>query len=348
MPPKVSVLMPVYNGATYLPEAIESVLNQTFNDFEFLIIDDGSSDGSQEIVSRYRDERIRFFQNPSNLGQTRTLNKGLELAKGDYVARQDQDDISLLNRFKVQVEFLNNNPDVGVVSSATIFINATGKTRFMLNIPSTDVEIRWRLLTRNVFAHPAIMLRRDSLVKVGYYYDPRFYYAQDYDLWTRLIKETRGANISLPLVKYRVHSNNTGRQHLNAMLIEHYQIAQHAIAQTLPHINFSLERIEKLIKVVAYRPKFYPQVQEERIEYAQIYLDMFEAFAKLNPTIWQHEYTLANTALDALYAALYPPLPLNWQLVVKRVLFLFPSIFWPILSSTPHIVYRQWRLQEMR
>jgi hypothetical protein len=348
MSPKVTVLMPVYNGNRYLRDSIESVLNQEFTDFELLIIDDCSRDDSVVIVQSYQDQRVRFLQNAVNLGQTRTLNKGLELAKGDYIARQDQDDISLPKRLKVQVEFLDNHRHIGVVSSATTFIDVAGKSRFMLDIPCTDVEIRWRLLTRNVFAHPAVMMRRDQLLQGGFSYDPRFRYAQDYDLWARLIKETSGANIPFPLVKYRVHSNSASRQYLDAMLIEQCQIAQRVIAQTLSGFDLSLARIEKLIKVVSYRPRFYPQVQTERVEYAHLYLDLFEAFAKLNPFIWQHQHTLADTALDALYAALRPPLPLHWQQVVKRVQSLFPHIVWRILSLTPYMAYRRWRLHEMR
>lgn len=340
--------MPVYNGSLYLREAIESILNQEFTDFQFLIIDDCSHDDSVTIIQSYHDPRIYFFKNDVNLGQTQTLNRGLDMAEGDYIARQDQDDLSARNRLKLQVEFLDNHAHIGVVSSATTFIDASGKSRFLLSIPCNDVEIRWRLLTRNVFAHPAVMLRRVQLVRSEFRYDQRYRYTQDYDLWTRLIRETAGANIPLPLVNYRVHNNNASRQYLDAMLIEHYQIAQQAIAQALPGFDLSLERMEKLIKVVAYRPRFYSQVQEERVEYAHLYLDLFEAFAKLNPSIWHYQHTLADTALDALYAALRPPLPVHWKQIVKRVQSLFPHILWRLLSLTPYMVYRRWQLREMR
>ena len=114
MNPKVTVLMPVYNGEKYLKEAITSILLQTFDDFEFLIINDGSSDASVDIIQSFRDPRIRLVHNDTNIGLIATLNKGLKLAHGKYVARMDQDDISLPRRLEKQTYFMDNNPDVGV------------------------------------------------------------------------------------------------------------------------------------------------------------------------------------------------------------------------------------------
>ncbi len=125
--PKVSVIMSVYNGDKYLREAIESILNQTFTDFEFIIVNDGSTDNSLEIIESYDDERIKTINNKKNIGLTKSLNKALKFAKGKYIARQDADDVSLPNRFEKQVEYLDSHPEVALVGTSVYLIDENGK-----------------------------------------------------------------------------------------------------------------------------------------------------------------------------------------------------------------------------
>jgi glycosyltransferase involved in cell wall biosynthesis len=198
--------MPVYNGATYLNEAIDSILNQTYNDFEFLIIDDGSTDGSVKIIKSYDDNRIRLVENRNNLGQSETLNKGLSLAKGKYIARMDQDDISMPERLKKQVEFMDECPNIGVCGS---WIQYFGKYNYLTPLELDDDSIKIKLLTNQNLAHPSVMIRKSTLVKYQLNYDPTFTVAMDYDLWVRMFEYCSFANLPESLLKYRTHNNQT-------------------------------------------------------------------------------------------------------------------------------------------
>lgn len=208
---KVTVLMPVYNGEPYLSKAIESVLNQTFTDFEFLIINDGSTDNSVEIIESYGDSRICLIHNKTNAGLVFTLNKGLDLAQGEYIARMDSDDISLPERLERQAELMDRNPAVGI-SSAWIKLFGAGYSEIW-RYPADDASIKARLIFESVIMHPAVIIRKEVLAKHGLYYSSDVSYAQDYDLWVRCAKYTRFANIDEVLLKYRMHDKKVGNVH---------------------------------------------------------------------------------------------------------------------------------------
>jgi glycosyltransferase involved in cell wall biosynthesis len=202
--PKVSVLMPVYNGERYLREAIESILAQSFGDFEFLIVDDGSSDSSAQIVRSYGDPRIRLEQNQSNAGLIFTLNKGLRLARGSYVARMDCDDVSLPERLERQVAFLESHPQVGICGS---WFRKFGHAKEKTVRWSTDPDgIRCGLLFDAMVGHPTVMLRRELLADVGLFYDPAYQNAEDFELWVRAAQHCELANLGEVLLRYRVHA----------------------------------------------------------------------------------------------------------------------------------------------
>lgn len=206
MNPKVTVLMPVYNGETYLKQAIESILHQTFSDFEFLIINDGSTDASVEIVESIRDPRILLVHNESNLTLVPTLNKGLELACGEYVARMDCDDISLPERLATQVAFMDHFPDVGVCGAWVKTIGAIEGN--IMQWPSDDATIRCGMLFKNMITHPSVIIRKELIDTFGFKYDPDFKHAEDYELWVRCAEHTRLANINEVLLHYRWHDRN--------------------------------------------------------------------------------------------------------------------------------------------
>lgn len=202
MTPKVTVLMPVYNGEAYLNEAIESILSQTFEDFEFLIINDCSSDNSKEIIKAYKDKRINFVENETNIGLSSILNKGLDIAKGEYIARMDQDDISLPDRLQKQVEFMDKNPEIGICGS---FIEKFGAETGIGKYPLINDLIKINLLFYSALAHPTVMFRNSLLRKYNLKYNPEYEYAEDYDLWSRCIKHFKIANLNEVLLKYRMH-----------------------------------------------------------------------------------------------------------------------------------------------
>lgn len=348
MHPKVSVLMPVYNGAAYLPEAIDSILKQTFDDFEFLIIDDGSGDGSQDIVNRYQDRRIRFVQNPVNLGQTRTLNNGLELARGDYIARQDQDDISLPDRLEKQISLMECRPAIGLVGSYTQIINSFGKQQVVIETPLDDLEIRWRIMTRNTFAHPSVVIRREVLIAHHLRYDESFLIAQDYDLWTAIMQYSQGANIDQPLIEYRIHQSSSSNKHLSLMLNEHHRIAEKAMHRLLPEFKLPSDKVEQLVDLLIARPKFFASVQNQRSSLSHLYLDMFAAFSQRHSGALAHQRLLQGVALDALYAVLFPPLPSGWMSVLWRAIYVGRGALIRVVPAVPTLLYRNWRFRQLR
>lgn len=209
--PRVTVLMAVYNDERYLREAIDSILGQTFNDFEFLIINDGSTDNCVQIIKSYNDPRICLVHNDGNLGLTVSLNKGLELAQGEFVARMDADDISRTERLERQIRFMDTNPTVGVCGSWVRCFTAEGSKTWKL--PKKTEEIRcWQFHTVGV-AHPSVMLRRKLFAENGLFYDPHCRYAQDYELWGRAIRHMDFANIQAVLLDYRVSQDQLCATH---------------------------------------------------------------------------------------------------------------------------------------
>ncbi len=201
--------MPVYNGSKYLDDAIKSILNQTFQNLEFVIIDDGSTDDSLNIIKSYNDNRIRLIENKENQGQSKTLNKGINLARGTYIARVDQDDISRSDRLEKQLEFMEKNSDIDVCGS---WVELMGKQSDVLNLETRSEEIKISLLTNQNLAHPAVVIRKSTLIKHNLNYDPKFIIANDYDLWVRMFEYCSFANIPEPLVKHRVHHDQFSKK----------------------------------------------------------------------------------------------------------------------------------------
>ncbi len=207
--PLVSVLMPVFNGEKYLTEAINSILKQTYSNFEFLILDDGSTDKSITIVQSYKDARIRHIIAPQNSGIEKTLNKGLELAQGKYIARMDCDDISLPRRLQYQVAFMEQHPETGVLSAA-IRIMKYGYAEKVRRWPITDDALKIHLLFYNPLSHPVVMMRKSAIDGFQYPFDCQ--YAEDYRLWTLLAQHTKFANLPDVLLRYRFHPNQVTKE----------------------------------------------------------------------------------------------------------------------------------------
>jgi len=213
MIPKVSVLMTVFNGEQYLGECIDSVLNQTFKDFEFLIIDDCSTDSSRKIIRSYKDKRIRYTENHKNISQVRSLNIGLEQARGKYIARLDQDDLMIGNRLERQSVFLDNRPDIAVAGTWGEVIDNSGRVFTKCHLPVRYEEIVANALSLGYFLmHPSVIFRKDAVLDEGKY-NETLPFAEDYDLWTRLLlKRYKFVNIPEFLIKFRFHKESSSRQ----------------------------------------------------------------------------------------------------------------------------------------
>ncbi|KAA3646328.1 MAG: glycosyltransferase [Chloroflexi bacterium] len=239
MAPKVSILTAVYNSAAYLHEAVESILEQSFRDFEFIIVDDASTDATAEILDSFTDSRIVRLQNGDNLGLTASLNRALEIARGDYVSRQDGDDISLEHRLTQQVTFLDAHPDVGVLGTQMDIMDASGEIVGRYELPQTHGLLAWNLFFDRSFAHPTVMMRRQVLQDVGGY-DESYRVSQDFDLWTRLIQRTRFANLPDVQVLYRNHKGALGHRRAEEQY-NNVLRARHALASRLLDTDFPLD-----------------------------------------------------------------------------------------------------------
>jgi glycosyltransferase involved in cell wall biosynthesis len=211
--PLVSIVMAAYNEEKHIREAIESVLSQTYTHFDFIIIDDGSTDSTKSIILSYKDDRIRLICNEQNLKLIDSLNKGLSIATGKYVARMDADDICLPERLEKQVAYMEANPEIGISGSQlTMF----GATEGVMKYPLTDEDIRLRLLFTSCFGNNVVIFRKDLMIRHQLFFPKGYLHAEDYKCWTEWIMHTKGANIDECLVKYRTHPDSVSVKNRSA------------------------------------------------------------------------------------------------------------------------------------
>lgn len=244
-PYTVSVLMPAYNAAEHIREAIDSILEQTFTDFEFLIINDGSTDNTVDIISEYDDPRIKLVHNDGNKGLIYSLNYGLEIAQGKYIARMDADDIAMDTRLEKQVRFLEDNPDTSILGTAFIFMG----TPHEIHHPNYNEEIRIKLLDDGAFAHPTVMMRKDSIDSNNIRYNGDYKYIEDYQFWVEAaIKNLKMANLDEVLLQYRQHSNQVSSQKYN----EQEETKQRIKLEYLSHYFGKYMNVDELVSVHQY------------------------------------------------------------------------------------------------
>lgn len=205
----ISVIMSVYNEAEYIRESVESILAQTVKDFEFIIIDDCSSDNTVEIIKSYRDDRIKLYVNETNNGLTKNLNKALKLCSGEYIARMDGDDICKPDRFAKQLNFFANHPDVDLIS-CRMQTFGTGERKY--RTPVTNDDILDKMLINAVMPHPGFMMRGTLVYDDGFEYDENLVTAQDYDLESRIAKEHRLGMIPDYALFYRLHEGQVSQK----------------------------------------------------------------------------------------------------------------------------------------
>lgn len=227
--PEVSVVMSVYNDELYLQEAIDSILNQTFANFEFIIINDASTDSSQAIIEHYHDARIRLLTNDHNLMLPQCLNQGIRIARGKYIARMDADDISLPNRLEKQLTFMEENLDIGVCGA---WVKVFGANAEWIRQLDTDHEtMRCNFIFEHQMVHPTIIMRKDFILKYNLFYNPEYVKAQDYELWCRCGRYFQLANINEVLLLYRQRENR------NAILKEQQRFSEMIQLQELRELG---------------------------------------------------------------------------------------------------------------
>jgi glycosyltransferase involved in cell wall biosynthesis len=216
--PLISVIMPVYNGADYLSEAVDSILAQTLGDFEFIVIDDASTDETPRILAEYADPRLHIVTNPANLGLTRNLNSCIAMARGDLIARHDADDRSHPERFARQIAFLERNPDIAILGTQCRAVDSAGRPkRDRLKRPLWPGAVRWQSIIDNPFIHSTMMMRAD-VVKAEGGYDERFRTSQDAELWSRILRRHGGANLADVLLDFRIHEKSVSRAYNRAQI----------------------------------------------------------------------------------------------------------------------------------
>jgi glycosyltransferase involved in cell wall biosynthesis len=242
--PKVSVVMSVYNGEKYLREAVDSVLGQTFRGFEFIIVDDGSTDRTWAVLQSYDDPRIVPLRNEENIGLTQSLNKALAVASGEYIARMDADDVSLPERLEKQVAYLDAHPEVGLLGTWVEIMGERGERLSVLRRPMDPPFIKWSLLFDNYLFHSTVMYRRSLVEKLGGYNTSR--YAQDYDLWSRMSFETQIAKLPEALVRWRRHTAGITAQKLARQEALAAEISAGNIRRLLSRDSVSTQAVENM------------------------------------------------------------------------------------------------------
>lgn len=237
--PKVSVVLPVYNGAQHVTAALDSILAQSFEDFEVLVIDDGSTDSTPDKLGTYQDPRVRIVRNQTNLGLVASLNRGLQLARGDYIARMDADDISLPTRLAAQTEFMEVNPEIWMCGGWYAAAKSETDVATLVQRPLEHDLIKATLLFECPFAHPTVMLRRSRFHESRLYYDTVYKYGEDYDLWSRVLLQpnARVANLPSVLLWYRVHDESITTRHGQGQYNTSVQIRKRLLSALGLHCN---------------------------------------------------------------------------------------------------------------
>ncbi|GAB6007522.1 glycosyltransferase family 2 protein [Dysgonomonas reticulitermitis] len=295
---KVSILMPVYNAEQYLAQAIDSILNQTFKDWELIIINDGSTDSSETIISRYKDNRIYYYKNPENLKLIKTLNKGIDYCHGKYIARMDADDFSFPERLEYQVEFLDNNHDYVMCGTNAIVIdgnfNKTGKIR---NLPDDNL-LQVNLLFSPPFIHPSVMIRREVLQKNRY--DEDYKHVEDYELWCRVARQGKVANLQKDLLAYRWHDTNVSV--LNNQLQE--EMKDRIIREQLKRLDIEPTDEELYCHKITFRLYALGRKQDISVQQSEAVSAWFEKLLRQNKKIKRYDRDDFKAFLWARWAVL--------------------------------------------
>lgn len=221
----VSVVMSVHNDGPYVAHAVQSILDQTFRDFEFLIYDDGSTDDTPAILARFQDPRLHIHRTPRNEGISSQVNRGLDAARGHYIARMDGDDLAEPGRFARQVAFMEENPRVGICGSQVLRFSEKG-TSHVWAFPLNHCDVQAQLFFRGSFCNPSTILRREVLEAYHLRYDPTFPQAEDYLLWYRLLQVSEGANLPEVLLRYRLSASQVTQARQEEKISCHKRLMQ--------------------------------------------------------------------------------------------------------------------------
>lgn len=306
--PLVSILMPVYNGAKYLADAIESILNQSLTNYELIIINDGSTDETSAILDHYSDSRIIYVTHQHNQGLVKTLNQGLRLARGYYIARMDADDISLPKRLERQVQFLEQHPHIGILGTQVMYIDPQGRPLSRSFNPTQPHLLPWHLLFSNCISHPSVMVRRAIYDHLDGY-NLVSLHVEDYDLWLRAMFVTQMANLDEIYLQYRVHPTSVSHTYRATQDYHVALVLQKIYRKLLVREDVLLETVQALISLKEQR-----LTSEEDRQLSALLVQLYRAYIQSND--------LSTYEQKALTIALVQK---AWALVAKNRFA--PSLF---------------------
>jgi glycosyltransferase involved in cell wall biosynthesis len=258
---KISVLMSAYNSDKYIDKTINSILTQSYKNFEFIIVDDGSTDNTLDILKKYskQDKKIKLIINNKNLGLTKSLNKALKLSKSKYIARIDADDLSLENRLQKQFDYLEENKDIAACGTQGIYIDENNKELGKKLLPTSYKNIKNKLIFNNQFIHSSLFIRKSVLDKVGVY-NEKFRTSQDYELMLRIAEKNKVTNLDIALVKWRVHNNSISwtskKQEIDALKARCFAITKYNYPK-LKGLSIILARIIWMFVPLSIKKKRY-------------------------------------------------------------------------------------------
>lgn len=284
--PIVTVILPVYNGNQHLKKAVKSIQKQSYKNWELLIINDGSKDNTLETCQKIVncDKRIKLINNPKNLGLVKSLNIGIKLAKGKYIARQDADDISLPNRIEKQVKFLDNHQEYGLVCSIFMVVKKDGSVIKITALPINDYEIKLSMLFFNPITHGAVMLRKQVLEDFHLHYEENDLHCEDYGLWIKMSAHTKFKILTEPLYQWTISKNGITALHLPLMEKKRAELAKTLINK------LDLDKLKKLTKKYQNSTWQYKKVNYI-IDYCLMYQKLLLNLAQLSFS--QHAYKSA-------------------------------------------------------
>jgi len=311
-------------------ETVESILTQTLQNFELIIINDGSTDTTGAILRGFTDARLRVLHNAQNTGLAYSLNRGLNTAQGKYLARIDAGDLAVPERLEKQVRFLEQHPEVGILGSGYTWINDAGQEYGSKRNPPRDLEIRWASLFKNPFFHPTVMLRRDVLSEHQLSYDPTFLAAQDYELWTRLLQHTHGANLDDLLLAYRQNQESITSAHRHLQLENHDIIALRTIQQQFPEFRISQEQVTQLRETFVGRLQPVQAPKRQQTVLTPLYLDLLQVFCQKYAEYPDIKALKAQETLRIALIGFRTPVFSSWWDILKRIVRLSPGTIFPL------------------
>ena len=343
--PSISVLMPVYNTETYLAEAIQSIIAQTYVDFELLVIDDGSTDNSFQIAKEFAqlDARVRPIHKAENQGLVSALNLGLDLARGEYIARMDADDISLPERLEKQITYLRVHPEVGVIGSRIRYMDAKGNLSTIPKTARLDINIRWSLFFENPFSHPVVMMRKSIIDQHHLRYSSNAEHVEDYEFWGRFLLVSKGANLPEILLHYRIHPGSVGDKCGRLQNERAMHISGEIIEKHLPDLDVSPRELQQWLST-HWDFEFIPY--HERATLMLVYLKIWRAFCKRYANNVKIRKLRANVISWGALMSLYPWLQRD---MLKAVWLLSKTEWrWPflLLFRLPYLYLNRHKLDQ--